>query len=297
MQLRYFLPPDLPSHVSTTTNPPFKGSGRTHTTMALCMPKRVFEEQSFNVSNKRQRRNGRSFVTSRSKSSSSSEDEEEEIEMKRAMMPRMPRNDRISKAVSQYSDDEEDCASHRRRSSSLKSIALTDLKARTRCFDYLVGSIDEAWAKYCNATSFAEDEVYGYASGGCATVANDAPYTPCSINSDEDDEEYGCKSEATAITDYETELEHGKGFNSRRPSCVRIPSNMKLQHVKDRLTKAKYYLQDFVDSNSVSDSLLFWQRWDLIKYAAIEIVEDEEDECVENTVEELEQGRFPGSFV
>lgn len=268
--------------------------------MALCMSKRVFEEQNKITSNKRQRRNGLSFVTARiSEPSSSSEDEEDEIDMKHTTMPRMPKNDRISKAVSQYSDDEEEHTRHRRRSSSLKNIALTDLKARARCFDYLVGSIDEAWAKYCNATSFAEDEVYGYASGGSTTAAIDAPYTPCSINSDEEEEEddYGCRSEATAITDYETELELGKGANSRRPSCVRIPSNMKLQHVKDRLTKAKYYLQDFVDSNSVSDSLLFWQRWDLIKYAAIEIVEDEEDECVESTIEELEQGRFPGSFV
>jgi hypothetical protein len=40
--------------------------------------------------------------------------------------------------------------------------SVPDKSARARCFDYLVGAIDEAWARYCDATTNVEDEVYGY---------------------------------------------------------------------------------------------------------------------------------------
>ncbi|ODV87079.1 hypothetical protein CANARDRAFT_216778 [[Candida] arabinofermentans NRRL YB-2248] len=163
----------------------------------------------------------------------------------------------------------------------------SDFVARSRCFEYLVGAIDEAWARYCDATSYAEDEVYGYDSGSAI------PQTPAStVSSDEDD---GYKSElsvATSLTDYDSDFPMSMlGNNNRRVS--EVPANVRLQQLKDRLIKAKYYLQDYVDSNDSDGCLLFWKKWDLIKYATIELVEDDDDdEVVENQIEELEAGRF-----
>ena len=39
------------------------------------------------------------------------------------------------------------------------SIPIADRNARTRCFEYLIGAIDEAWARYCDATTSFEDDV------------------------------------------------------------------------------------------------------------------------------------------
>ncbi|GME96548.1 unnamed protein product [[Candida] boidinii] len=75
------------------------------------------------------------------------------------------------------------------------------------------------------------------------------------------------------------------------------PSNVRLQESKDRLIKAKYYLQEFVDSDNVQDCLSFWKRWDMIKYGTIELVEDDDDDdVVENTIDQLEVGRYSGSL-
>lgn len=233
-------------------------------------------------------------------------------------------NSRISDAISQYSDDEEDCENNGNKenefdfkkdtkniksqrsnsnSSNLNMIPISpvnsitvrkttpacDQIARGRCFDYLVGAIDEAWARYCDATSYAEDEAYGDVSF--------LPNTPASIGASdydddeeeegEDEKEEGYKSSATNITEYESDLEWKK-ISSQ-------PSSVKLQQLKDRLLNAKYYLQDFVDTNDFEDGSLFWKRWDLIKYATIELVEDDDDdEIIESTIDDLEKGRFYG---
>lgn len=66
-----------------------------------------------------------------------------------------------------------------------------------------------------------------------------------------------------------------------------------MQDLKVRLTKAKYYLQELVDSNDYREIELFWKRWDMIKYSTIELVEDDDDdEIIESTIEELENGRL-----
>lgn len=182
-----------------------------------------------------------------------------------------------------------------------KMIPYSDKNARSRCFEYLVGSIDEAWARYCNATS------YEYEDGDVIQSA----VTPASIATD--DEDYFGNS--TDITDYEDSdygFNHSKNTNSTNSRSVSTtgkvqmfkpsseadssnndPSSSQLQALKDRLTKAKYYLQDLVDSEDVNEVASFWKRWDMIKYATIELVEDDDDdEIVESTIEELEDGRF-----
>lgn len=259
-------------------------------------------------------------------------------------------NNELSKAVSQYSDDDEDdkqyepldsmaalqagddnldcklltspCASsvyinnnhgllsHHRNSSTgsflhisdsncsasgtKKSMPDADKNSRSKCFDYLVGAIDEAWARYCNAASYVEDETYGY-------------NTPCSVATD--DEDFG---NTTDLTDYESEFEHvSKPTLGRKPSLMnpssisaisanstlsstdKDPSSCQLQELKDRLIRAKYFLQDLVDSDDYNDASDFWKRWDMIKYATIELVEDDDDdEVIEATIDDLEDGRL-----
>ncbi|OBA18028.1 hypothetical protein METBIDRAFT_13936 [Metschnikowia bicuspidata var. bicuspidata NRRL YB-4993] len=178
--------------------------------------------------------------------------------------------------------------------SSKNSMPVSDKSARARCFDYLVGAIDEAWARYCDAASHIENEAYGYNAPGS------------SVTDDEDD----C-GVTTDLTDYDTDFEHKQVFKPimlRKPSIMgpsvqinateqtstsRDPSSCHLQALKDRLTKAKYFLQDLVDSEDYNDAYAYWKRWDMIKYATIELVEDDDDDdVVENTIEELENGRL-----
>lgn len=179
-------------------------------------------------------------------------------------------------------------------SSTKKSMPLSDKTSRSRCFDYLVGAIDEAWARYCDAAAHIEDKAYGYNAPGSAAT------------DDEDD----C-GVTTDLTDYDTDFEHKQVFKPiflRKPSIMGPsmnyvpteltssggdPSSCQLQALKDRLTKAKYFLQDLVDSDDHEDAFAFWKRWDMIKYATIELVEDDDDDdVVENTIEELEEGRI-----
>lgn len=184
-----------------------------------------------------------------------------------------------------------------------RCMPVCDKQARSRCFDYLIGAIDEAWASYCNAASYVEDETYGY-------------NTPASVATD--DEDYCGNS--TDLTDYESDYEkttthvrrpqlahqpaQKMGAISRKPSIFgmgssadmsstgRDPSSCRLQALKERLIKAKYYLQDLVDSDDYNDAFDFWKRWDMIKYATIELVEDDDDDVVmESTIDELEHGR------
>ncbi|EAZ62882.2 predicted protein [Scheffersomyces stipitis CBS 6054] len=222
-------------------------------------------------------------------------------------------NIELSKALAQYSDDE-DLVSDMSRKNSSSAIAIanhlsspsasvrnnsipdTDKCSRSRCFEYLVGAIDEAWARYCDATAYVEDEVYGY-------------NTPASVATD--DEDYF--ENTTDITDYEDsdfEEHHHKAKPQQHSQQIKPKPSMmassstssktnedtascQLQALKDRLTKAKYYLQDLVDSDDYNEVISFWKRWDMIKYATIELVEDDDDdEIVENTIDELEYGRI-----
>lgn len=173
-----------------------------------------------------------------------------------------------------------------------------DQVARSRCFDYLVTAIDEAWARYCDATTYAEDEVYNN--------VDHLPNTPASLNFSDDNEDEdeegdgdknddvydevddGYKSASTNLTEYDSDFELKRRVSSQ-------PSSVRLQQLKDRLLKAKYYLQDFIESDSFDEACAFWKRWDLIKYATIELVEDDDDdEVIESTIEDLEKGRFYG---
>lgn len=170
-----------------------------------------------------------------------------------------------------------------------KSIPESDKHSRSKCFEYLVGAIDEAWARYCDATTYVEDETYGY-------------NTPNSVATD--DEDYF--GNTTDFTDYDSEFEHHHSKSSKphlytpstSPSTPlsnssKDPSSCQLQALKDRLTKAKYFLQDLVDSDDCLDASAFWKRWDMIKYATIELVEDDDDDdVVESTIDELEDGRL-----
>ncbi|QPG76061.1 hypothetical protein FOA43_003447 [Brettanomyces nanus] len=213
-----------------------------------------------------------------------------------------------SKEMDRYSLSPSPCCRSR------NSLPDLDFTARSRCFDYLVGAIDEAWARYCNATSHDEEVAYGYEQDdGDSQHANanrvrsilSCQSCKCGgesnslASSDEDD--YGTEfSASTSITDYDSDVCNDTRKVPPKQQHYRVsevPENMRLQKLKDRLIKAKYYLQDYVDSEEVDDSLLFWKKWDLIKYSAIELVEDDdEDDIVETTIEELEYGRFAASI-
>lgn len=152
-----------------------------------------------------------------------------------------------------------------------------DKVSRARCFDYLVGAIDEAWARYCDAASCVEEESLGL-------------HSPESVATDEED----CFGNSTDLTDYDSDVD-GKGMPAvrLRARLLRDASSCHLQELKDRLTKAKYFLQDLVDSSDYSDAFAFWKRWDMVKYATIELVEDDDDdEVIEAAIDELEHGRL-----
>ncbi|GBL51730.1 hypothetical protein CAJCM15448_40040 [Candidozyma auris] len=199
-------------------------------------------------------------------------------------------------------------------SSSTKKqhISQSDKCSRMKCFDYLVGAIDEAWARYCDAASYVEDETYGYS-------------TPNSVATDDEDDYFG---NSTDLTDYESDFEHehkhkpkhrskagasaAAGAHFKKPSMAakpvgimandnvncasstsKDPSSCQLSALKDRLIKAKYFLQDLLESDDYHDACAFWKRWDMIKYAAIELVEDDDDdEVIESTIDDLEEGRL-----
>ncbi|GMM31321.1 hypothetical protein DAMA08_040660 [Martiniozyma asiatica (nom. inval.)] len=202
-------------------------------------------------------------------------------------------------------------------------IQQSDLRARSRCLNYVVNTIDEVWSRYCDATTYEEDIVYGYDEEN-----NNVATTPLSYCSDDD----GYKTEysaSTSITEYDSEYHESNSLRSigqvkqqrsmsimntiNRPSIsmtscnistnnnaqssTQIPENLRLQELKDRLTKAKYYLEEFADSDDIEDCINFWKKWDLIKYSTIEFVEEEEeDDVIEHKIEELEEGRYFGSY-
>ncbi|KAG0683094.1 hypothetical protein C6P40_000476 [Pichia californica] len=198
-----------------------------------------------------------------------------------------------------------------------------DFIARSRCFEYLVGAIDEAWARYCDSTSYDEDLAYGFdnsqrdETGTSSNVAN----TPNSNTYTSDDDE-GYKTEfsaTTTVTEYDSDFHFQNNNKPRSFSMINntlstknnnnnmkntnrrvseVPENVRLQELKDRFTKSKYYLEDLVDSDLYNDCLAFWAKWDLIKYSIVDFVEeDEEDDDIERKIDELESGRFAGSYV
>lgn len=177
-----------------------------------------------------------------------------------------------------------------------------DFVARSRCFDYLVGAIDEVWARYCDSTAHDEEVAYGYAESGENAIA----VSPDETNTSE--EEYGTEASAsTSITEYDSDFKRKNGASKPNMSVSimghhrrvsEVPANVKLQKLKDRLIKAKYYLQDYVDSDDLDECSLFWKKWDLVKYSAIELVEDDdEDAVIEDTIDSLEEGRYYAASV
>lgn len=263
------------------------------------------------------------------------ESEDDEGSQRTSVMVRSSTSDMLNatlvEAVGRYSDS--DCglksdqehnyqlgeANVRRKSlsrpgsfstSSRKSqVSKLDLMARERCFDYIVQSIDEVWARYCDTTSSAEAVVYNNLATKKNQMGvrmsssqshkplnisdNDTEFDslssegPDDVPSDDDDESCGYKSEATNPTEYENETDYGE---SRTVS--NLPDSVKLQSLKHRLTKAKSDLELVYDSTELEDSCSFWRRWDMIKYSSVEMMEDDDDdEIIESTIEELEQGR------
>lgn len=177
-----------------------------------------------------------------------------------------------------------------------------DRHARTRCFDYLVGAIDEAWARYCDAATYVEDEVYGYNTPQLVAT-DDEDYVNNSTDitdyDDDDNDDHSHRQPGKATTQPVRPLFKPRMLMLGPPTPAALSAAVlslgapHLQHLKDRLTKAKYYLQDLVDSDDHFDVSCFWKRWDMIKYATIELVEDDDDdEVVEATIEELEAGRM-----
>jgi hypothetical protein len=215
------------------------------------------------------------------------------------------------------------------------NIPSQDFIARSRCFEYLVGAIDEAWARYCDSTSYDEDVAYGYGNGENdyeSNVSNNqiVVNTPSSNTYSSDDDE-GYKTEfsaTTTVTEYDSDFNnntnnHNKprsfsimnnniksnntnsNNNNNNNKCCpanrrvsEVPENLRLQELKDRFTKSKYFLEDLVDSDVYNECLTFWTKWDLIKYSIVDFVEeDEEDDDIERKIEELEAGRFAGSLL
>ncbi|CCF57666.1 hypothetical protein KAFR_0D00200 [Kazachstania africana CBS 2517] len=187
-------------------------------------------------------------------------------------------------------------------------VSREDLVSRERCYDYIIQCIDEVWARYCDTTSSAEAMVYGNVNGINEQFSSHYHHSSKALTlSDDDETEYednestvsfteskydysdgeydGYKSETTNATEYETD-------SSEHRTVSKLPDSMKLESLKCRLTKAKNDLEQFYDSDNYSDCVAFWQRWDMIKYRAVEVMEeDDDDEVVQATLEELEAGR------
>lgn len=212
-------------------------------------------------------------------------------------------------------------------------VSREDLFARERCFDYIVQAIDEVWARYCDTTSSAEADIYGdwnMFKKQKKSNNNDMPSTirmnkptrfyynkPINfsdIEQDEifdksntksinaisehssstiigpeydDDEEEDDEGYKTEVTEYETDS------SCEYRTVSKLPDSIKLESLKLRLTKAKQDLESVYDSLELEDSIIFWKRWDMIKYSAIEVMEDDDDdEIVEDAIHELEDGRY-----
>lgn len=212
--------------------------------------------------------------------------------------------------------------SNSRRSSS--QISKSDLLARERCFDYIVQCIDETWARYCDTTSSAEVVAYNETKilnhnkknhnhhntnhqhkvkplkisdsetdvddDNCNRLflTNNNTSNNNTSNNNKDDLDYSLeyKSDSTVLTDCENDA-----YECRAVST--LPASVKLQSLKYRLTKAKNDMEQTYDAIDLYDSILFWRRWDMIKYNAVEMMEeDDDDDLIDSVIEELEKGRF-----
>lgn len=202
--------------------------------------------------------------------------------------------------------------SHRKRRPAI--VPESDVVARARCFEYLVSAIDEVWAQYCSFTSYAEDEMYNEDHGRKPQMTArkvreaDIPNSPTSLY-EEDAAYYSSTNESQGPM---TPYAYGDGSSwtghqyMGSPKCMQPkqanaclapseqPDSVRLLNVKKRLMNAKYFLQDITEREDLDASHAFWSRWDMIKYAAIGLVEedgDDDDEVVESATEELEEGR------
>lgn len=184
---------------------------------------------------------------------------------------------------------------HKRRKSVL--VPDSDRVARQNCFDYLVTAIDEVWAQYCDCTSSAESKLYEEDVAqqqprhmSFSESDKILPNSPVSLCGEEDQEdEYSSGPETPPIG------------NKQKPRSKSVtvaafdqPKSIKLLNLKKRLLNAKYFLSDLAESLDPLSSSEFWHRWDMIKYATIELVEEDgdDDETVEAVTDELEEGRY-----
>lgn len=163
-------------------------------------------------------------------------------------------------------------SAHRRRKSLV--VPECDTTARQRCFDYLVGAIDEVWAQYYDLTSSAETVLYDV----------ELPNSPESLCDDSANE-----SDSTAHA-----VQPTAGRAGHRASVSEQPKSLRLMNLKKRLLNAKYFMEDLVETTDVDAAAEFWHRWDMIKYAVVELVEEEgdDDDLVDEVCEDLEHGRF-----
>lgn len=203
-------------------------------------------------------------------------------------------------------------------SSRRYAVPKADLVARERCFDYVVQAIDEVWARYCDTTTSAEEMVYGDLSNDAAR--NSQHVTSSSVVPD-NIEDTGCTESArektgfslghkralsvndtvstSALeydeTGYKSEAASPAGYDTDSSECrmvSNLPDSVRLQSLKCRLARAKEDLERHYDSREYSHCVSFWRRWDMIKYSAVEVMEDDDDDdVVEATLDELEQGR------
>ncbi|ODQ63096.1 hypothetical protein NADFUDRAFT_72208 [Nadsonia fulvescens var. elongata DSM 6958] len=195
-------------------------------------------------------------------------------------------------------------ASRRRKSTVLHS----DLTARKRCFDYLVDAIDEAWARYCDSTN----DHYSY---------NQLPDSPLSItdengeycdNNDEEDDNRCYIQDSHRLQELKERLINAKYFlesyigdnhvnttttchaNQDGNSSPLMGNSMSTKSFSVNFNASSVANTNTTTvNNDITSSSMFWRRWDLIKYAAIELVEDntDDDDIIESKIVELEDGR------
>lgn len=214
------------------------------------------------------------------------------------------------------------CSASRKRKTV--TVPEQDRIARQRCFDYLVSAIDQVWAQYCESTSCAENEKYheeqdededeeqmpqfgGFmqnrrarpnvhqrtlsSSSTSLYVAGELPCSPVSLDDEPGSEQHHMSVSATSSEGEEQDSSRRRRL-SRQGSVLHQPKSMSLMNIKKRLLNAKYFFDRLLDSLNPEDSADFWHRWDLIKYTAIELVEEaDDDETIESTSAELERGR------
>lgn len=314
---------------------------RTHSKLNTCSDARSIKRRMLDLGSSPSRQVGNrrtfvprsSFLLRKKSGDCSSESDDSDYEFDARKRPAVhfkstPAVDpKLLEAVSKYSDTDDDNShsinrgflgqsySLERRApisrhssfsftSRKQSIPKSDIVARERCFDYLLQSIDEVWARYCDTTSSAETKVYDNLSGMRKSSRESGDHKPrlpsittvpshCrnssfvsmrNFSEEDSDDASGYKSEITNPTEYETDCDYRKVSN--------LPDSVRLQSLKDRLCKAKNDLEDVYDSSQFEDCARFWRRWDMIKYSAVEMMEeDDDDEIIESIIDELEKGR------